>query len=164
MATLLHDLKYALRGLAGNPTFSCVAVLTLGVGIGTATAIFSVADHVVFRDLPYADAERVVTLWETDRVTGERRRNVCRRGSGTPARRSPWLPTPLRAKRRARCAAAAHSTPAAAPHHPVAASLVPLAAGQQGGDEQPHPTTTQVWPRSGVCSPREGVCSYSRGS
>ena len=76
MGTLLQDLRYALRTLAGSPAFSCVAVLTLGIGIGATTAIFSVANHVAFRDLPYADPGRVVTLWEPDRVTGERSREV----------------------------------------------------------------------------------------
>lgn len=71
MEALLRDLRHAARNLARNPGFSAVAVLTLALGIGAATAIFSTVDHVVLRPLAYTDAERVVTLWETDRATGE---------------------------------------------------------------------------------------------
>lgn len=71
MEALLRDFRYAARNLARNPGFSAVAVLTLALGVGATTAIFSTVDHVVLRPLAYTDAERVVTLWETDRATGE---------------------------------------------------------------------------------------------
>src|SRR5262247_3591687 len=63
MDTLLLDLKYAARQLASRPGFTAVAVLTLALGIGATTAIFSVADAVLLRPLPYPDAARLTVLW-----------------------------------------------------------------------------------------------------
>jgi putative ABC transport system permease protein len=64
-----RDIIHALRQLRRRPGFALVAILTLGVGIGANTAVFSAADHVLLRPLPYADIDRVVTLWETERGT-----------------------------------------------------------------------------------------------
>jgi hypothetical protein len=61
--TLRDDLRYAVRSLLKNPGFALVAVLTLAVGVGANTAIFSVLHAVVLRDLPYRDADRLVVLW-----------------------------------------------------------------------------------------------------
>jgi putative ABC transport system permease protein len=65
MDTLWQDLRYAARMLARKPGFTVVAVLTLGVGVGANTALFSMVDTVLLRPLPYADADRVVTLWNS---------------------------------------------------------------------------------------------------
>ncbi|MBD0369665.1 MAG: ABC transporter permease [Pyrinomonadaceae bacterium] len=63
METLLQDLSYSVRLLLKNPGFAIVAILSLAIGIGANSAIFSVTDALIFRPLPYKDAERLVILW-----------------------------------------------------------------------------------------------------
>ena len=63
MDSLRKDLAYALRALRNSPTFALTAILTLALGIGVSTAIFSVANAVLLRPLPYADADRLVLAW-----------------------------------------------------------------------------------------------------
>src|SRR5918996_888494 len=57
---LLRDVRFSLRALRRAPAFAVAAVLTLALGIGATTVIFSVTDHVVLRPLAYADAGRLV--------------------------------------------------------------------------------------------------------
>src|SRR6185436_13398386 len=59
-----------------NPAFTAIAVLTLALGIGANTAIFSVIDTVLLKPLPYPDADRIVTLWERDPARDMRQESV----------------------------------------------------------------------------------------
>src|SRR5260370_40105572 len=63
--TFLQDLRYGLRGIRHSPGFALVIILTLALGIGANTAIFSVVDTVLLKPLPYPAAERLVWLGES---------------------------------------------------------------------------------------------------
>ena len=68
--SLRQDLLYALRALWKAPGFAAIAVLTIGLGIGANTAIFSVVHAVLLRPLPYADAERLAFVWADLTIRG----------------------------------------------------------------------------------------------
>jgi len=62
MGTVAQDVRYALRGFRRNPVFTIAVIATLAVGIGATTAVFSVVDRILFRSLPYAHDDRLVSV------------------------------------------------------------------------------------------------------
>ena len=75
METLFRDLRYGARMLSKNPLFTAVAVISLALGIGANTAVFSVINAVLLKSLPFKDPESLVLVWgdegrDQDRLKG----------------------------------------------------------------------------------------------
>ena len=66
----LQDIRYAFRMLLKRPSFTVIVVLTLSLGIGANTTIFSAIDAVLLNPLPYKDPERLMVVWETNKQLG----------------------------------------------------------------------------------------------
>src|SRR6476646_6937546 len=72
MGTLFQDVRHGLRMLVRKPTFTIVAVLTLALGVGANTAIFSIVNAVLLRSLPYPDPDRLVRIFFNEPGVGLR--------------------------------------------------------------------------------------------
>ncbi len=70
MEFLLQDIRFAVRNLRAHPAFALVAVITIALGIGANTAIFSVVNAMLLRDLPYDESDRLVRVWSSNAERG----------------------------------------------------------------------------------------------
>jgi putative ABC transport system permease protein len=74
--TVLQDLRYGWRSLRANPLVSVVAVVSMALAIGATTALFSIVQTVLLRELPYRDSDRIVMLWGTDKLRNSLENNT----------------------------------------------------------------------------------------
>src|ERR1051325_8017015 len=71
MDSIIKDIRFAMRGLLKRPAFTAIAVITLALGIGANSAIFSVVNAVLLRPLPFKDPDRLMVVWERSANSGD---------------------------------------------------------------------------------------------
>jgi predicted permease len=71
-----RDVRLALRGMRKSPAFSVVVIVTLALGVGATSAVFSVLEGVILRPLPFPEPDRLAVVWQNDRATGTVRENA----------------------------------------------------------------------------------------
>jgi hypothetical protein len=76
MDTLLQDIRFAARMLFKSPGFTAVAIISLALGIGANTAVFSVVNAALLKTLPYRDPQSIVLVWGEDKAAGSSRGQV----------------------------------------------------------------------------------------
>src|SRR3954453_3039419 len=76
MDTLLQDIRYGARMLFRSPGFTAVAIISLALGIGANTAVFSVVNAALLKTLPYRDPQSIVLVWGEDKAAGSSRGQV----------------------------------------------------------------------------------------
>ena len=79
MGSLLRDLKFSVRSLLKHPGFTAVVVLTLALGIGANTTIFSTVDALILHPFSFPNQDRLVVVWEQNRAVGNCARDQWRR-------------------------------------------------------------------------------------
>ena len=148
-----QDLRYAVRLLVGNPGFAIVALLTMALGIGANTAIFSVIDTVLLRRAPVEDIDALAVVWETDRNTSTTRE---------PASLPDFLDYKQRSQRVDRIAAFAGNEVSYAPEQGEAIRLQALASSAVNPRPASGPTPS-IGSKSSVtasaCSRMASPCS-----
>ena len=114
-----RDLLYSLRALRNSPGFTITALLLITIGIGANAAVFTLADFVLIRPLPFPHPERLVEVWEKHQGYSQMgcRRPTIATSRPRVRRSNPWAPTPISIPRTwlawgNRCALMGHKSPA----------------------------------------------------